>query len=41
MPDPVRGVQPVAHRPHEAQDGIECGPTRNRKFTYNIMRFFL
>ena len=27
-----RGVQPVAHGPHVAQDGYECGPTQNRKF---------
>ena len=35
-----RGVQPVAHRPHAAQGGCECSPTRNCKFTYNIMRLF-
>ena len=28
-----RGVQPMAHRPHAAQDGFECGPTQNHKFT--------
>ena len=35
-----RGVQPVAHGLHAVQDGCECGPTQNRKFTKNIMRFF-
>ena len=28
-----KGVQPVALGPHGAQDGYECGPTQNRKFT--------
>ena len=28
-----RDVQPAAHGPHAAQDGYECGPTRNCKFT--------
>ena len=36
-----RGVQPVVHRPHTAQDGCEYGPTQNHKFTSNIMRFFV
>ena len=31
--DSTRGVQPVAHGPHAAQDGYECGPTQNHKFT--------
>ena len=35
-----RGVQPAAHGPHAAQDGCECGPTQNHKFTENIIRFF-
>ena len=29
----TRGVQPVAHGPHAAQDSYECGPSHNRKFT--------
>ena len=29
----IRSVQPAAHGPHAAQDGYECGPTQNRKFT--------
>ena len=28
-----RGVQPTVCGPHEAQEGYECGPTQNRKFT--------
>ena len=32
-PFPCRGVQPAAHGPHAAQDGYECGPTQNHKFT--------
>lgn len=28
-----RGVQPAADSPHTAQDGYECGPTQNCKFT--------
>ena len=35
-----RGVQPVAHGPPVTQDGYACGPTQNRKFTYNIMTLF-
>ena len=27
------GVQPVAHGPHAAQVGHECGPTQNCKCT--------
>ena len=27
------GVQPAAHGPHVTQDGCECSPTQNRKFT--------
>ena len=27
------GVQPAACGPRAAQDGCECGPTQNRKFT--------
>ena len=34
------GVQPAVHGPHAAQDDCECGPTHNRKFTQNVMRFF-
>ena len=30
-----QGVQPAAHRPHTAQDGHECGPTRNRKLKHD------
>ena len=26
-------IQPVAHGPHVVQDGYECGPTQNHKFT--------
>ena len=33
MGTPLRGVQPVAHGPHAAQDGYEWGPTQNREFT--------
>ena len=32
-PGEVRGVQPVAHGPHVAQGGYECGPTQKCKFT--------
>ena len=35
-----RGVQPAAHRLHAAQDGCECSPTQNCKFTQIGMRFF-
>ena len=28
-----RGVQPVACGPHVSQDGYECSPTQNHKFT--------
>ena len=35
-----RGVQPVAHRPHAAQDARECSLTQNRKFTSNLFFFF-
>ena len=28
-----RGVQSAALQLHAAQDGYECGPTQNRKFT--------
>ena len=31
--NPYQGVQPMAFGPHAAQDGYECGPTQNRKFT--------
>ena len=31
-----RGVQPVACRPHEAEDGYECSPKQNCKFTYSL-----
>ena len=31
--DNRRGVQPVAHGPHTAQDDCECSPIHNRKFT--------
>ena len=27
------GVQPMVHRPDAAEDGYECGPTQNCKFT--------
>ena len=27
------GVQPLASGPHEAQDGYQCSPTQNCKFT--------
>ena len=30
---PCRGVQPAACGPHAAQDGYECSPTQNYKFT--------
>ena len=30
---PPWGVQPAAHGLHAAQDGCECGPTQNHKFT--------
>ena len=33
----LRGVQPTACRPHVAQDGYECSPTQNCKFTYNLL----
>ena len=36
---PSRGAQPAACGPHAAQDGSEWGPTRNRKFTQNSLRF--
>ena len=36
-----RGVSPVAHRAHAAQDGYECSPIQNRKFIKNIMRFLV
>ena len=29
----IRGVQPAACGPHATQDGYECGPTQNHKFT--------
>ena len=29
----IRDVQPAARRPHAAQDGYECGPIQNCKFT--------
>ena len=32
-PRSSRGVQPTARGPHAGQDGYECGPTQNRKFT--------
>ena len=32
-----QGVHPVAHGPHAAQDGCECDPTQNRKFTLKEM----
>ena len=28
-----KGVQSAARGPHTGQDGYECGPTRNHKFT--------
>ena len=36
-----RGVQPAARWLLASQDGCECSPAQNRKFTYNIMRFFV
>lgn len=36
-----RGVQPVTHGPHTAQDGYNSGPIQNCKFTGNIMKLFL
>ena len=30
----------MASGPHAAQNGCECGPTQNHKFTQNITRFF-
>ena len=33
MDGPGRGVQPAARGPHAAQDGCECSPTQNHKFT--------
>ena len=40
MLGPARGVQPVAYGPQAAQDGSECNPTQNGKFTDDIMSFF-
>ena len=31
----------MAHGPHAAQDGYECGPTQNCEFTLNIMSIFV
>ena len=36
----IRGVQHTTHRLHATQDGYECSPTQNRKFTENITIFF-
>ena len=36
----IQHVQPAACGARAAQDGYECGPTQNRKFTENMMRFF-
>ena len=30
---PTRSVQPVAREQYTAQDGFECKPTQNHKFT--------
>ena len=36
-----RGVQPAAHGLHAAQDGCECSPTQNCKFTQIVWDFFV
>ena len=41
VPTCSKGVQPAAQGPHVAQDGHECGPTQNCKFTQNIEILFV
>ena len=35
----TQGVQSAARGPHAAEDGCDCDPMQDRKFTENTMRF--